>query len=282
MKFEDIYVVLVLYKNSLQESNTIKTLSNCFDENINLFVYDNSPFKQYEEEFFTYDKFYVQYFHDAKNKGLSTAYNTALSNANNKNKKWLLLLDQDTYFTREYIEEIKKNEIVELDNEAVAIIPNVNSLIDGKKISPVKMLKGGMCRSIKTKAGIVENKISGINSGTLLQINYLNAIKGFSLDYSLDMLDHWYFRKIYKDRKKVFLLNASINQDLSVLGNFEQNVSFNRYRQMLEAECLFMKKESLISLIVFNMRLFVRILKQLKFINKDYYKLTLKILLTNK
>jgi GT2 family glycosyltransferase len=282
MKIEDIYIVIVLYKNSLDESNSIKTLSNCFDENINLFVYDNSPTRQYEEGNFTHGKFAIQYFHDADNKGLSTAYNYALTNANNKNKKWLLLLDQDTYFSRNYIEEIKKNEISELDNELVAIVPNVNSLIDGKKIAPVEMLTGGICRSIETDSGIVKNKISGINSGTLLKIDYLNSIKGFSLDYTLDMLDHWYFRKIFEDRKKIFILNASIKQDLSVLGNFEENVSFNRYKQMLEAECFFMKKERFTSLFVFKLRLFFRVLKQFKFKNKNYYKLTLKLLLTNK
>lgn len=275
MKLDEIFIIIVLYKNNLENSRTISTLRTFLNKKVNLFVYDNSPEKQYQEEKFTYNNFDIQYFHDPTNSGLSKAYNHALALAYDKNYTWLLLLDQDTYFTKEYVEAIELLQIDDFKNTA-AIIPRVNSLNDGQQISPGKILLGGICRPLKLKGGIVNSKISGINSGTILSVEYLKLINGFNTNYTLDMLDHWYFKKIFSDGKDVFLLNAEIKQDLSVLEDFEKSVSVERYEQMLNAECLFAEEESFLSLFVFKVRLILRILKQRKFKNKKYCQLTLK------
>ncbi|MCD9575249.1 glycosyltransferase [Flavobacterium soyae] len=277
MKIEDLFFVIVLYKNNLENSRTIKTLENSLNKNINLFVYDNSPERQYKEEEFVYSKFNIKYFHDPLNSGLSKAYNHALELAVYNKSSWLLLLDQDTYFTKEYIDSIEMLED-KLNNSTAAIIPRVDSLTNNLKISPAKILLGGICRPFECQEGIIKSKISGINSGTILKVDYLKSINGFNTNYTLDMLDHWYFKKIYNDKKDVFLLDAVINQDLSVLENFEDAVSPQRYKQMLNAEYLFIKEESFASKVIFKLRLISRVLKQRKFRNKEYYKFTLKIL----
>lgn len=280
MKFvEEIFIVIVLYKTNLEDSRTIKTLEISLDKEIKLFVYDNSPEKQYQEESFTHKKFKVTYFHDNSNSGLSKAYNHALKLAVDKKSSWLLLLDQDTCFSKKYIEAIEILKKDQLEDKTVAIIPRVISLTNNMQISPAKMLLGGVCRPLQHPGGIITSKISGINSGTLLKVDYLKSINGFNDRYTLDMLDHWYFRKIFEDGNNIFLLNAIINQDLSVHENFEESVSIQRYRQMLEAECFFIKKENLLSFFVFKLRLIVRLLKQLKLQNKNYYKFTLKKIL---
>ncbi|MDR7208985.1 glycosyltransferase [Flavobacterium piscis] len=282
MKLEDIFVIIILYKNNLENSRTIKTLETSLDKKINLFVYDNSSEKQYPEESFSYNKFNVQYFHDPTNVGLSKAYNYALKLAVNNKCSWLLLLDQDTCFTKEYIDAVEMLRVDKLDKKTVAVIPRVKSLTNNQKISPAKIILGGICRPFNYQEGIITSKISGINSGTILKVDYFKSIDGFNANYTLDMLDHWYFKKIFDDGKNIFLLNATINQDLSVLENFEESVSIERYKQMLKAESLFIMEESFISLAVFKLRLFFRILKQRKFRNKEYYKFTLKILLRHR
>jgi GT2 family glycosyltransferase len=276
MKTEDLFFIIVLYKNNLENSRTIKTLEISLNKNINLFVYDNSSERQYQEEEFVYSKFNVTYFHDPLNIGLSTAYNHALELAINKRSSWILLLDQDTYFTKEYVDSIEKLVIDKLGDKTVAIIPRVDSLTNNQKISPAKTFLGGICRPFECQKGIIKSKISGINSGTILKVDYLKSINGFNTDYTLDMLDHWYFKKIFSDGKDIFLLNATIRQDLSVLEDFEKSISVERYEQMLNAECLFAKEENFLSLLVFKLRLILRILKQKKFKNKKYCQLTLK------
>lgn len=278
MNFQDIFIVIVLYKSNLETSITIKTISESLGVNstMNIFVYDNSPNRQYLNENFKYQNFNVQYVHDSQNLGLSKAYNSALELAKKNKKSWLLLLDQDTYFTKKYLDKISVLDEKSLNIDTVAIIPKVNNLKNNQVISPGKMFLGGICRPLIIEEGIINSKITGINSGTLLRIKYLNEINGFNENYTLDMLDHWYFKKIFDDKRNIFLLDTTIKQNLSVIENFEENVSFARYKQMLEAENLYMKAENLSSYFVFKLRLILRVFKQLKFKNEEYYKFTLK------
>jgi GT2 family glycosyltransferase len=251
MNFKDIFLVVVLYKTSLENSKTIDSLESITEEKVNLFVFDNSPIRQYESDNFDFKTFNIFYYHDATNPGLSVAYNAALNSATNTSYSWLLLLDQDTTLTLQYWHELKELDFQKLTTSVVAVIPTVTSL-DGKSIiAPSKMFLGGICRPIKLSDGVVNTPISGINSGTLLNVSYMNSINGFSKKYTLDMLDHWYFRKIFKDGKSIYLMRSTICQDLSVFGNFEENVSVNRYKQMLRAEVVFINEDGLLSLLGF-------------------------------
>jgi len=278
MILSNIYIVVVLYNKRLEESKTIQSLGDILEDHMNLMVYDNSPIRQYECTNFTLNKFKVHYYHDQTNSGLSKAYNLAINLANELNFSWLLLLDQDTTFTRNYIEEILSLDIIKMPENVVAIIPKIVSSSNGMMISPAKMLLGGITIPIKNQYGILNNKVSAINSGTILKILYMESINGFSLKYTLDMLDHWYYRKIYEDKKVVYLLHSFIYQDLSVSGNFEENVSPARYKQMLKSELLYIKGDGLLSLSIFKLRLIFRIIKQLGFKRKCYCRLTIKYL----
>ena len=275
MDVNEIFLVVVLYKTSLEDSKTINSLASNLEEEVNLFVFDNSPTRQYESDNFNYKNFKIKYYHDFTNPGLSTAYNYALDLATKSEFSWLLLLDQDTTFTKSFIQDIEGLEIETFPSSIVAILPKVISESNGQMISPTKMYPGGVCRPVNVEPGQVIAAISGINSGTMLRVSYMNSINGFSEKYTLDMLDHWYFRKIFDDKKSVYVLPSHIIQDLSVFGNFEENVSFARYKEMLKLELLFIEDEGVISQFIFKVRLICRILKQLKFKNKDYYKFTM-------
>ncbi|WP_396209129.1 hypothetical protein [Flavobacterium sp.] len=277
---DNIFIVIVLYKTNLEDSKTIQSLNKCLSSSIDVFVFDNSPIPQYEKEKFIYDKLNITYYYDILNPGLAIAYNNALNRALFENKKWLLLLDQDTLISQFYIDELFSKGFDNFSNQVVAIIPKVVSR-NNNLISPAKMFVGGICRPINLKEGIVKLPITAINSGTLLRTDYMNSVDGFNIDFSLDMLDHWYFRKIYKDGKFVFLMKSSIEQDLSVSINFEDNVSFDRYKKMLNSEYLFIKEEGFLGEVVFRLRLFFKIIKQIRFNNADYYKYSINRIFSN-
>jgi len=272
---DKIFVILVLYQTKLEESKTIKSLNEVLDLNFNIFVYDNSPIKQYEKDNFELGKLNIHYFHDESNLGLSTAYNYALNLAQKCNKTWLLLLDQDSTLTQEYIVALEKTEEISLPYRVVAIIPKVLMMSNNQAISPCKIGLGGLTRPININTGLIEQPISAINSGTLLKVNYMVDINGFSKNYSLDMLDHWYFRKLYNDGYKSFLLSATIYQELSVYGSIEENMSIERYQQILKAESNFISEQNFIGVFIFRLRLFFRFLKQLNFKNKRFSKFSL-------
>jgi GT2 family glycosyltransferase len=276
MDLRELFIVVVLYKSRLEESRAIKSLGDCIDGSVNLMVFDNSPSKQYENHNFKLGKFNISYYSDEGNPGLSRAYNLALQLAGEAGLPWLLLLDQDTAFTKEYVREIESLSHGELPGSVVGIIPHVISLQNHKIIAPTKPSLGGLVNAVNLPSGIVNQQITSINSGTILRVSYMNSINGFCQKYTLDMLDHWYFRKIFQDKKNIYMLGSSIYQDLSVVGDFEANVSFLRYQKMLDAEHNFILEEGLLSLLVFKIRIFLRALKQLRYKNNQYYKSTFK------
>lgn len=272
MNINEIFPILVLYNSRLEESETIKSIENTSDSIKEIFVFDNSPVQNYHEDSFKFKRLNIHYQSDISNPGLSAAYNSALKTAKEKGFKWLLLLDQDTVFSQLYFDEINS---LKIDN-CVAVIPKVKSIDGTFTIAPVEMRLGGFIKPLKLRSGVTQGSITGINSGTLLNIDYMASIGGFSEKYTLDMLDHWYFRKIARDKKNICILDSSIYQNLSVSENFEKNVTVSRYKQMTSSERLFFKDEILMSYGIYKFKLFARFLKQLKYENKQYAKITLQ------
>jgi glycosyltransferase involved in cell wall biosynthesis len=274
MKLTDIFPVLVLYKTGLAESKTMRSLAAAIKSDANLLVYDNGPARQYDAEIFKFGQLTIHYYHDPSNPGLSAAYNFALKLATEAQKQWIMLLDQDTGFNSGYIGEVERLDAKKLSGNIVAVLPNVVTVQSQRIISPCVVGLGAVTRPARLGAGVVGTKISGINSGTILNVSYLRSIGGFSQDYSLDMLDHWYFRKIFLDKKSVYLMNSVIHQDLSVAGGFEKNISLGRYKQLVAAEVAYIKDESLLSRLIFKLRLLARGVKQMRYVDKGYCKLT--------
>lgn len=274
----NLVIVMVLYKSGLDQSETVASLLKDSNHKFDILLYDNSPLEQYAEKNFEYHNLNITYVHDETNPGLAGAYNYALKYASEENYNWLMLLDQDTVLSNEYLNSLKDLNMDSLPDEIAAIIPKVVSLTGDKVISPLKMKLGGFVKPVNLSSGVVDEPVTGINSGTILNVDYLKSIGGFGTEYTLDMLDHWYFRKIYNDGFKCFLLSATINQNLSVHGVYEENVSPGRYEQMLSAESKFISGQGLLGVGMFKIRLLFRILKQLRFKNKKYLALTLRYL----
>lgn len=275
-----IFLVIVLYKTRLEDCRTIKSLTLHLKYNIDIFVFDNSPVPHCNNKFFNYGMLNISYHSDPSNPGLAVAYNKALTYASLHDKEWLLVLDQDTFITQEYFEEINSFDFESINKQVVAVIPKVFSM-GNKLISPSKMFFGGICRPLNINNGLIKSNITGINSGTILRVNYLKSINGFCLHFPLDMLDHWYFRKIFNDGKFIFLIKSLIYQNLSVSNNFERNVSIDRYKIMLNSEYLFLSEQGNFALLIFRLRLFLRVMNQIKFDNKSYYKFSLNRLFSN-
>jgi GT2 family glycosyltransferase len=275
----NFYIVVVLYRIKLEESQTIISFSNYSTSNFDILVYDNSPEKQYENCRFRFKNLNIDYVHDESNPGLSHAYNYALSNAFINKFNWLLLLDQDTSLTNDYLEEIVSLNLTQRQKDFVCVIPNVRSIGKNTIISPSKFLMGGICRPIVSKPGVTCLPITGINSGTILNVNFMNSINGFNSDFKLDMLDHWYFREISKKKQSILLLKSTIYQNLSIFEKFEENMSLARYKNLLIAESRFIKDDKLIGLCVYKFRLLIRSFVQLNYNNKEYFKITLNHLL---
>lgn len=277
---QHILGILVLYKCTLEESKTFKSLVKSFKEKsyfLNLLVYDNSPSKSFNVTHHRNLNINIFYIHDKNNSGLSSAYNYGLKLANTKGIPWILLLDQDTELPINYIDIFLNTLNRNFSHRIVCAFPYVFTY-DKKMISPSKIFCGGIIRPYKKiKNGEIYGRVSGINSGTFLSVNYITEIGGFCSDYPLDMLDHWYFNMIFRMKRGVYLLDAKIFHNLSI-NSFAQEVSPNRYTSILKGENLLFS-HNLCNRLVYKLRLVIRLYKLLRYEDKSYFRLTVNSIL---
>jgi GT2 family glycosyltransferase len=279
--YNNLCIVIVIYNNKIEDSVTYKSLTTALDNNlcfnITLIIYDNSPIAQIisDDENTRYEMTYI---HDSANPGLSKAYNKGLEIAKNKNIRWLLLLDQDTVLPENYLDAFLKVDFKNLPADVVCLVPKVLAVGREKIIAPIRIYYGALFVSFKKiKPGILSSKITGINSGTFLSVNFIDELGGFDNRFPLDMLDHWYFSEIAKAKKRVFLLDAIIYHNLSV-NRFESEVSLLRYTGILRSEKLFSKK-NIFTYLIFKLRLVKRLLQQASYREKGFFYITLRNLI---
>jgi GT2 family glycosyltransferase len=278
VQLQEILFIIVLYKNKLSDSLTYRSLNNYSEKmglSLQIMIYDNTPYHQkYEND--SNNK--IIYIRDASNPGVARAYNKGLEYCNKKIIPWMLLMDQDTEFNGDFL----SNTVLSLKNhgenkDTVCFIPKITSK-SGEILSPMILKRGGLVRPVKVaKSGIQKNNITGLNSGTLLRVSYLNKLGGFNEQFGLDMLDHWLFREIHKSGCSVYLTKAEMQHDLSVM-DFEKNMTLERYKDLLLSERHFMEG-NLAEIVIYKLRLFVRIFKQLRYKEKQFLLLSLKAIL---
>ncbi|SJN48238.1 Dolichol-phosphate mannosyltransferase in lipid-linked oligosaccharide synthesis cluster [Sphingobacterium faecium PCAi_F2.5] len=274
-QISDIFVVIVLYNSGIYDSETLKSI---LDNNKLLklqgVIYDNSLKSQSIYGIDNLGDF--AYKHNGNNPGLAVAYNFALENAKKDGFNWLLLLDQDTILTESFFHHLCLLDL-NSDPEIVAYIPVTNSLSKNNElISPSKLGLGGFKPFVNFTYGKQKARISGINSGTLINCNFMGNIGGFNKEYPLDMLDHWYFREIYRSGKCISVFKGQIFQNLSVSNISEANMSISRYKNFVRAEDTFFRTSSFFQFIFFKCRLLFRSLKYFKLKNKSYFSISIK------
>jgi len=256
-----LQIIIVLYKSSLDESLTyqsfIKNIAKC-SIGYELIIYNNSPGNDIKT-----DNSYI-IFNSNANDMLAGAYNYALQRAIDTNKKWILLLDQDTILTSEYFIELDKFLNSNNPDEYAAAVPilckanlQLSPVSYSPRIGPYFMFKSIESINPKTKKCIV-----AFNSAALLNVSFMKSIGGFSSDYPLDMLDHWYFYQMYKAQKSIFILRSRLQQNLSTL-DMETSMSIERYKKYLYSLKLFARELKFPVIVFFRLRLLNFSLSQL-------------------
>ena len=206
-----------------------------------LVIYDNSPERQQIAEDFPF-----HYVHDPANGGLAAAYNYALSLAEDTGYEWLLLLDQDTTLTREFLAElIACANALRTEDNVAAIVPKL--MVRGKILSPAEhfldFLRHQFRNYVQTlgqAAGIQQGRVSAYNSGSALSVPVLRSIGGFPEEFWLDYLDHAIFHALWASGRRVYVLQAVLQHDLA-----ESNLNARpiwRFRNVLRAQSLFVKR----------------------------------------
>jgi len=191
--------VLVLYKTRLEDSKAFMALSNSL-KNGNLTSERTS------------DNWRIHYVHDETNPGVSKAYNEGFRIAKKLNKKWLLLLDQDTFFPEnafvEYSKAIQENQDIYL------FAPIVIS--KNKIISPCRYFlnRGYSFRKVKPGVHNFHTK-SLINSGILIHVEAFQRAGGYNEKIRLDFADHFFIDRYKANYSNFAVINLRCFQNFS-------------------------------------------------------------------
>lgn len=214
----DILIIIVIYNTKISELKYLKDL-----QEVDVLVYDNSFYEQSFNE-------RIYYYHDKSNPGVSKAYNYGIDLAMKLNKKYVLLLDQDTrfdsYMLSKYIEMMGKYK-----DEYI-----YSSIITGKdKIySPcIEKANRNVCQNDKDlsyqEVYNIENK-SLINTGIMIPIKIINEIGAFNENIKLDFSDTYFIEKYKRFKKEIILVDVKINHSISGDEGKNKEKEINRFK----------------------------------------------------
>jgi GT2 family glycosyltransferase len=219
-----ILSVIVLYNRELAHSQSVSSLVQILKENpewakhFSLVLYDNSPQPQSHT---LQANFPIHYVHDPSNGGLASAYNAALRQAESEGRDWLLLLDQDTSPTREFLSELLETVSLHAATEVAAVVPKL--MVQGIIHSPATQFIDQMRSQFqapkepidKDVAGVLQQPMNAYNSGATIRVSALRSIGGFPAEFWLDFLDHAVFHALHAHGYRMYVLRAALMHEAS-------------------------------------------------------------------
>jgi GT2 family glycosyltransferase len=233
-------------QESLAASSLLRILGDdsSLPKHFSLVVYDNSPQAQ---ELQPSGPVPLLYQHDPENSGLAAAYNFALARAAEQGLEWLLLFDQDTSVTREFLLElVTETANLREETRVAAIVPKL--LVGEVVYSPAthfldvlrKQFSPSGPNLFGTRMGVQHDRINVYNSASTLRVSAMQAMGGFPREFWLDYLDHTVFHTLFVKGYRIYVMKASLehhqsNADL-------RHISHSRHQNSLLAQSLFVKR----------------------------------------
>jgi GT2 family glycosyltransferase len=233
-----ILAVVVLYKQSPEQSETIQSLIQVFERDpglkssVGVLLWDNSPVPATAVSL----PFPVDLRHAGGNVGTSGAYNQAMQVAESFGCPWLLLLDQDTTVSEELLRGmIAYSEKFKDSPEVAAVVPFVSS--HGMLVSPRWMLSFNRLRQIPdTFGGLSKEMAYAVNSATLIRVAALREIGGYSEEFWLDLSDVYVFATLHR-RGKYMYIAQDLRVEHSIASmDYDKEMSPQRYKNFMAAE----------------------------------------------
>jgi GT2 family glycosyltransferase len=238
MDSAQIVAVVVLYKRKPEHSQTINSLAAILEKNpgvlqsIQILIWDNSPIAINQAHL----PFPCEYKHGGRNVGTSGAYNYALHLAAAAGSPWLLLLDQDTTLTDEFLPRMLEYSVrLEDSPEVGSVVPFVYS--HAQLVSPRRL--GRFNRNLQIPLGfhgIFKKRGYAINSSALVKTAALLESGGYSEEFWLDLSDVYAFQAMYRKGRFMYVASDLVLQHSLVGMDYDREMTCERYRNFLAAE----------------------------------------------
>lgn len=229
-----VLAVVVLYRRRPEESESLISFRECLPAaegrlRFGLLVWDNSPSAQQAPEM---PGVHVRYLSDPANPGLAAAYAEGLRLAQAAGMDWLLLLDQDTVLTEDYLRELGET-LAAVPGAVGAVVPKL--LHAGGVHSPHPRPRWAHRGVAADRFGVAVEELSAFNSGAVLRVSALKSMGGFPAAFPMEYLDHALFYGLWRRGWKVWVLRAALRHELSTL-RLGDAMPLDRYGRMLAAE----------------------------------------------
>jgi hypothetical protein len=268
-----ILVIVVRYRTPLSESPALQGLCDAFSSqpdlagDFSVMIWDNSPEAIMNPQLpipFLYE-------HSTTNLGVSGAYNIATEHAAANAYPWMLLLDQDTKITREFLSTMLGHCLDLLPRKEIAVIaPTVR--FNGIAISPVRRLFARNRGYPTVGCGIALGEAAAINSGCVMRVESLQAVGGFSPAFWLDYSDLYVFHQFFLNGLKVWWASdAELEHDMTMM-DYDQLMTPWRCRNLCAAESAFSDLyDGRLENVFLTLRVFARAIKhRMKYENPEF------------
>ncbi|WP_313366856.1 hypothetical protein [Sphingobacterium mizutaii] len=209
----EFFGLIVLYN---PDTNLyLNNISTLLDLNINVIIYDNSTqlksILEHEDSIFKLNP-NIQFFHNnAKNLGLSFAFNDAISRISFENERnGLILFDQDSKINQESIKLLKEEYSKLILEDNFGILAGMPYRINGEKyrIRPTK-------NSIKRGDLIEVYQVP--SSYSLIPIRTFKRIGNFEPDFFIDQIDNNFSLRCRQHGLKIYVNEkASFTHDIGL------------------------------------------------------------------
>jgi GT2 family glycosyltransferase len=252
--------VVVLYRRapdeSLDASKTLTGLAQAFAEDASLarqldvLLWDNSLEGLSEQAKERSLPFAFSYQHAIQNQGVSGAYNAAAVLAEQRGCGWLLLLDDDTSVTAEFLRGMLGHAAQVMEDE-----PTEDELAEDERIAAVVpfLYAGSFCMSPRlwrfarhaplprlAHAYTETRSIFAANSGTLMRVRALEAIGGYNPRFWLDFSDIEVFHRLHGHGFSVRVASdLRLEHEMAML-DYDRRMTPERFAAFLAAESDFM------------------------------------------
>ena len=222
-------LIVVLYNKKISELPVITHCCFMKEKNIDIFVYDNSAESQNVPEIAGVTFYYV---HDKSNAGVSKAYNIGIKKAKELQKNLMLILDQDTNFSLEYIEKYMRMYNIYGNNFLYA--PVVCNEAMTKVYSPATLINFvGKAQPFEDFKIIEQYDLtdkSVINSGLMIPLELFEKIGGYNEKLKLDFSDIYFIEKYKELNSKIILVDLFLKHSISGDEGKDFNREYNRFK----------------------------------------------------
>lgn len=225
-------VVVVLHGVDPSDSVALTSLSTHLrdDDPVSVVVQDNSERPEGDATTIPHVE---AVFARPDNPGLADAYRTAAQHFSSRGTAWMVLLDQDSQVTREYLDEVLAvtRGVVDVPPSVSVLVPR---LVDsGRQLSPHGRVRL-RARPLATTAGLVAGFSTHLNSGSVVRLAAVRRAGGFPEQYPLDYLDHALSSRLREGGGRAWLLRSTLEHRLSLLDR--RTLSATRLASILDAE----------------------------------------------